>query len=88
MLAPADSRRFLAGEDRFQRCAFCNRELVVLPNDRRGGACFDCLVLLGAHSMACPVCGTDLAPVFQTEGCPECGWRPAGTVAVPAGAPA
>lgn len=73
MLSFADSREFVSPEDRFQRCAFCGRPLVVLPDDRRGGACFDCLSILGDSSASCPDCGAESDGDLRLSGCPRCG---------------
>ncbi|HTT35666.1 MAG TPA: hypothetical protein VMH78_07355 [Thermoplasmata archaeon] len=75
MLLFADHRAFPTGEDRFQKCAFCGRELVVLPDDRRGGACFDCLRLVGDEGRPCPACGSTLAGPAGSTSCPDCGWE-------------
>jgi hypothetical protein len=74
-LAP-DVRSFRVRDERFQQCAFCGKDLVVLPNDRRGGACFDCLSLLGADETSCPECGASLAVYRRPSGCGRCGWVP------------
>jgi len=37
-----DSRHFEAREDSFSTCRQCNLTLVLLPDDRRHGLCFDC----------------------------------------------
>jgi RNA polymerase subunit RPABC4/transcription elongation factor Spt4 len=76
MLASADARSFSSNDDRFQHCMFCGKGLVVLPNDRRGGACFDCLALTGIETSACPDCGTLLSGEDRLIGCPTCGWTP------------
>ena len=73
MLSFSDHRSFPTSEDRFQRCTHCGKELVVLPNDRRGGACFDCFSLLGEPTTECAVCGTELSPPHRVGGCPACG---------------
>lgn len=73
MLSFSDHRSFPSPDDRFQRCTYCGKDLVVLPNDRRGGACFDCFSLLGPETMLCPVCGAELAPPHRVAGCPRCG---------------
>jgi predicted amidophosphoribosyltransferase len=74
-LAP-DARTFRIRDERFQQCAFCGKDLVVLPNDRRGGACFDCLSLVGSDEIACPGCGAPLAVHLRVAGCGRCGWFP------------
>ena len=38
-----DIRRFENPDDSCGRCRKCGRTLVVLPEDRRFGFCFDCL---------------------------------------------
>ena len=76
MLSFADHRVFSSSEDRFQRCTSCGKELVVLPEDRRGGVCFDCLSLLGPEAIACPECGWEIASDRRALGCPRCGWSP------------
>ena len=76
MLASADRRSFPAREERYQHCVFCGKDLVVLPNDRRGGACFDCLILASAVVVPCPDCGTELAADALETNCPNCGWSP------------
>jgi len=37
-----DVRRFSEGGDRFGRCRKCGARIVLLPDDRRQGFCFDC----------------------------------------------
>ena len=74
MLAATDRRTFSAADDRFQACTYCGRDLVVLPNDRRGGACFDCLSLLGPVSAPCPECAVEIPGPSRSIGCPSCGW--------------
>ncbi|HTT25556.1 MAG TPA: hypothetical protein VMH90_01150 [Thermoplasmata archaeon] len=76
MLAQADRRSFSAADERFQPCAFCGRDLVVLPNDRRGGACFDCLSLIGPLAGPCPDCNAEIPADSRAVGCPTCGWGP------------
>ncbi|HEV2429137.1 MAG TPA: hypothetical protein VGV64_04740 [Thermoplasmata archaeon] len=76
MLSFADHRVFSSVEDRFQSCMFCGKELVVLPNDRRGGACFDCLSLLGPDPVPCPGCGSEMPTSQPIGGCRRCGWKP------------
>lgn len=41
-----DIRRFENPDDSCGHCRKCGRALVVLPEDRRYGFCFDCLDLL------------------------------------------
>jgi hypothetical protein len=76
MLSFADHRVFSTSEDRFQRCAFCGKEIVVLPDDRRGGSCFDCLSLLGPEPVPCPDCGAEIPSNHRALGCLRCGWNP------------
>ncbi|HEV2165591.1 MAG TPA: hypothetical protein VGS23_01225 [Thermoplasmata archaeon] len=76
MLSSADHRVFSTSEDRFQRCTFCGKGIVVLPNDQRGGSCFDCLSLLGPNAMACPECGSEIPSAQRAIGCGRCGWSP------------
>lgn len=76
MLSLADDRAFSVPEDRLQRCTFCGKDLVVLPNDRRGGACFDCLSLLGPTPRPCPECGAEAVVTSVGAACPHCGWDP------------
>jgi DNA-directed RNA polymerase subunit RPC12/RpoP len=76
MLSISDGRSFSTEDDRFARCIFCGKSLVVLPNDRRGGACFDCLSLLGTETRPCPACGTEISSTQRPVGCPRCGWSP------------
>jgi predicted amidophosphoribosyltransferase len=45
----------------------------VLPSDRRGGSCFDCLSLLGPDPVPCPECGADVPLPQRSTGCPRCG---------------
>jgi len=76
MLLFSDLRSFSSPEERFSRCLFCGRELVLLPEDRRGGACFDCLALAVAPAAACPECGTVIPGEERALGCPACRWYP------------
>lgn len=76
MLLFADSRRFPASEERYGRCVFCDKELVLLPDDRRRGACFDCLELATAQSVPCPSCGITIPGESRSLGCPDCRWYP------------
>jgi hypothetical protein len=78
MLQFADNRSFSSMEDRLQPCTFCGKDLVVLPNDRRGGACFDCLSLLGEETTPCSECGSPVQAGTSPGVCPRCGgsgWR-------------
>jgi len=76
MLLFADHRVFTSVDERYQRCAFCGKDLVVLPDDRRGGACFDCLSLLGPEAYPCPDCGVEIPAEERSAGCSDCGWYP------------
>ncbi len=76
MLLFSDPRSVASSEERFSRCLYCGRELVLLPNDRRGGACFDCLALAVPPAVACPQCGSTIAGEERALGCPECRWYP------------
>lgn len=76
MLALSDQRSLSSPEDRFQHCLYCGKPLVVLVNDRRGGACYDCLSLLGPEAQPCPECGAEITPAQRALGCPDCGWSP------------
>jgi hypothetical protein len=78
MLLFGDNRRFSTAEERLSRCRFCGRELVLLPDDRRRGACFDCLSLSVAPAVACPQCGSTIPGEERALGCPECRWFPLG----------
>ena len=76
MLSVSDQRSFSTDDERFQQCLFCGKSLVALPNDRRAGACFDCLSLLGPEPAPCPECGDEIAPPQRAIGCGHCGWSP------------
>ncbi|MCI4369031.1 MAG: hypothetical protein L3K09_05675 [Thermoplasmata archaeon] len=76
MLSFADQRSFSSPEERYQACTYCGKGVVVLPNDRRAGACFDCLSLLGPDPIPCPECGLEIPPARRGTGCPRCGWYP------------
>jgi len=76
MLSAADRRTFSTPDERYQSCPFCGRNIVVLPNDRRGGACFDCLSLIGPVDTPCPACRVVIPAPFWGVGCPACGWDP------------
>ena len=77
MLLFADPRVLPPPEERFSRCLFCGREIVSLPDDRRHGACFDCLALSVAPAMPCPQCGSTIAGEERALGCATCRWYPA-----------
>ena len=76
MLLFSDARAFTAEEERFSHCLFCGRDLVLLPEDRRRGACFDCLALSVAAPVPCPSCGVMIPGEERALGCPECRWYP------------
>lgn len=76
MLSFADSRSFGTPEERFARCLFCGKELVILPDDRRGGSCFDCLALAVAEPVPCPECGSMIPGEDRATGCAICRWYP------------
>ncbi|HYA57893.1 MAG TPA: hypothetical protein VEH57_05465 [Thermoplasmata archaeon] len=76
MLSFADSRGFDAPDDRWSRCLYCGKELVLLPNDRRGGRCYDCLVLSVAPPSLCPNCGATIPGEDRGSGCSNCRWFP------------
>jgi hypothetical protein len=76
MLSFSDSRASAPSEDRYQRCMYCGKDIVVLPDDRRGGCCFDCLSLLGAEAVPCPECGGEIPEARAAIGCGRCGWVP------------
>lgn len=77
MLAEADVRVFSSLEEKFQHCLSCGKELVVLPDDRRHGLCFDCTTPLGPLSTECPGCGYWLEGETLALPCPRCGVSPA-----------
>jgi len=76
MLLFSDLRSFSSPEDRFSRCLFCGREMVLLPDDRRRGACFDCLALAVPTAAPCPECGATIPGEERALGCPTCRWYP------------
>ena len=76
MLSFADSRSFGASDERFGHCVFCGKGLVVLPEDRRRGSCFDCLTLSVSEPLPCPECGTPIDGEDRAVGCPSCRWYP------------
>jgi len=76
MLSFADSRSFGTSDERFSRCVFCGKDLVLLPEDRRGGSCFDCLALAVAPPVPCPDCGTMIPGEDRAVGCSNCKWYP------------
>ncbi|MCI4349188.1 MAG: hypothetical protein L3J93_03085 [Thermoplasmata archaeon] len=73
MLSATDHRSFSSVEDRYQRCLFCGKNLVVLPDDHRDGCCFDCRSLLGLERIPCPECGQEMA-IEASASCGRCGW--------------
>lgn len=77
MLLFADNRSFDAAEDRFQHCTICGKDLVVLPNDRRGGSCFDCLSFAALEYEECAECGAPRVAGRLLLACPRCGAVPA-----------
>ncbi len=78
MLLFADSRGFESSEERLSHCLFCGKELVLLPDDRRQGSCFDCLALSVPSAVACPECNAEIPGEERGVGCSECGWYPLG----------
>ncbi|MFZ0699181.1 MAG: hypothetical protein WAN74_03195 [Thermoplasmata archaeon] len=83
MLLFADHRSFSVPDDRYSHCVFCGKDLVVLPGDRRGSSCFDCLPLLGPEPAPCPECDYEIPGSRRAFGCPSCGWFPAEPVLTP-----
>lgn len=71
-----DRRSFSSEDEKHQHCVCCEKDLVVLPNDRRRGYCFDCLSLTGSTFDRCPQChfAMDDEPPFEMCHC--CGWAP------------
>jgi hypothetical protein len=76
MLSFADNRGFPSSDERYARCLFCGKEMVVLPNDRRAGSCFDCLSLSVPVARPCPGCGSFIPGEERAVGCSACGWYP------------
>jgi hypothetical protein len=76
MLYFSDSRGFEASEEREAHCLFCGRDLVLLPDDRRHGSCFDCLSLSVPADVPCPDCGAVMPGEARSTGCAACGWYP------------
>ncbi|HTP55850.1 MAG TPA: hypothetical protein VML53_04180 [Thermoplasmata archaeon] len=76
MLSFADARGSNPADERYARCLFCGKEMVVLPNDRRGGSCFDCLALSVPVARPCPGCGGTIPGEERAVGCASCGWYP------------
>jgi hypothetical protein len=69
-----DRRSFASAEEKLQHCICCDKDLVVLPNDRRRGYCFDCLCLSGSTYDRCPQCQTFMDDDPPFESCSRCGW--------------
>ncbi len=78
MLSFADVRTLEPPEERLSHCVFCGKDLVLLPDDRRQGCCFDCLSLALPTDVACPDCGSAISGEARAAGCPRCGWYPVG----------
>jgi len=76
MLSFADVRASEPGEERLSHCVFCGKDLVLLPDDRRRGACFDCYELSVPSPSDCPGCGAEIPGESRALGCPECRWYP------------
>jgi hypothetical protein len=76
MLLFSDLRGRASEEERFSHCLYCGRNLVLLPDDRRHGSCFDCLTLSVASASSCPNCGGSIAGDERALGCSECRWYP------------
>jgi hypothetical protein len=76
MLSFADTRTFGSSDERFSHCLFCGKLLVLLPEDRRGGSCFDCLTLSVAGPSPCPDCGAMIPAEERGTGCANCRWYP------------
>jgi hypothetical protein len=76
MLSFADNRAFESPDDRFANCLFCGRDLVLLPDDRRRGSCFDCLALSVPEPVPCPECRATIPGEDRGVGCANCGWYP------------
>jgi len=78
MLSFADSRVFESSEESLAHCLFCGKDLVVLPDDRRQGSCFDCLSLSIPPPVPCPECRAEIPGEDRGVGCSRCGWYPLG----------
>jgi hypothetical protein len=76
MLSFGDTRTFETPEERFSHCLLCGRLVVVLPDDRREGCCFDCLSLSVPEPAPCPDCRAEIPGDERALGCPQCGWYP------------
>ncbi len=69
-----DTRGIISPEERVQHCLCCDRAIVVLPNDHRGGYCFDCLSFEDSGIEVCPECRTPLLSENRHTFCHICGW--------------
>ncbi|MGI0070697.1 MAG: hypothetical protein ACRECT_01260 [Thermoplasmata archaeon] len=78
MLSFADVRAFESSEEGLTHCLFCGKDLVVLPDDRRQGRCFDCLALSTPPAVPCPQCRAEIPGEDRAVGCASCGWYPLG----------
>ena len=78
MLLFADSRGSEPFDERLSHCLFCGKDLVLLPDDRRQGSCFDCLSLSVPGPVPCPECRAEIPGDQRGVGCEECGWYPLG----------
>ncbi|MCL4324466.1 MAG: hypothetical protein M1144_03260 [Candidatus Thermoplasmatota archaeon] len=74
MTLTLDQRVFSSQDERLQHCLCCERALVTLPNDRRGGYCFDCLSLEDSGRDTCPECHSVLQAENHHSTCYLCGW--------------
>jgi hypothetical protein len=78
MLYFADTRVFETSEEGPSHCLFCGKDLVLLPDDRRQGSCFDCLALSLPAAAPCPACQSVIPAEERSTGCSACGWYPLG----------
>jgi hypothetical protein len=76
MLSFSDIRTVGGLDERLTQCLYCGRALVLLPDDRRDGSCFDCLALSVAPPTPCPECGAQIPGEDRALGCADCGWYP------------
>ncbi|HTT73757.1 MAG TPA: hypothetical protein VMG99_06395 [Thermoplasmata archaeon] len=76
MLSFSDSRGFPSPDERYGSCLYCGRGIVLLPDDRRRGSCFDCLSLSVPAPVPCPDCGATIPGEERAVGCANCGWYP------------
>jgi len=76
MLSFGDIRTFEASDERFSHCLYCGRLIAVLPDDCRGGSCFDCLALSVPPPVPCPECSARIPGEDRALGCSQCGWYP------------